>query len=270
MAQSADLAVAEWALLPLVNAGRYDAARAAARRSGLDRAAFTLPATTSAMTDEQRALVFGVAVLDAQIDAEGRAAGDPAMARGRFARVRRASAALSETWWAALRGESQALTLMNEPDSQVALAQEIADGTSDPEVAQWALMHLVNAGRYDTARALVRRAGLDTAPSTQPGLVRALSAGERDMVFGLAMLDAQRDPDGRPSGEPAMARGRFMRVRRACDAGSDFWLAALRGELQALDLMDAQDEAATLTAEIEAFHPNLTLPPDILSRIGKG
>jgi len=86
-------------------------------------------------------------------------------------------------------------------------------------------------------------------------------------VFCLAILDIH-PASGR--GEPATARGRFSRVRKSCNAGTGLWLAALRGELQALDMLDALDEAATLTADITATHPELELPPDILARIGRG
>ena len=66
-----------------------------------------------------------------------------------------------------------------------------------------------------------------------------------------------------------MARGRFARVRATCVPGSGLWLAALRGELQALDQVGALGEAATLTADIEAAYPEIQLPSDVLARIGK-
>jgi hypothetical protein len=129
---------------------------------------------------------------------------------------------------------------------------------------------LVNAGRYEPARAVAKQAGLGTAAFSQPGSARPLTDAERDVVFCLAVLDVQTGVGGRWLGEPAMARGRFGRVRKAVSAGSGLWWAALRGELQALDMLDALDEAATLTAEVTAAHPELSFPQDILSRIGKG
>ena len=126
---------------------------------------------------------------------------------------------------------------------------------------------MCNIGHYEAARQLADSARLGTAPFTQPGSTRLLAEGERDGVFALAVLDIQ--PTASRRGEPAMARGRFARVRAACPAGSGLWVAALRGELQALDQLDAMNEAAALTADIEATHPEFQLPPDILTRIGK-
>ena len=44
---------------------------------------------------------------------------------------------------------------------------------------------------------------------------------------------------------------------------------AVGGELQALDMLDAIDEAAALTGDVAAAFPDVKLPPDILARIGK-
>jgi len=78
----------------------------------------------------------------------------------------------------------------------------------------------------------------------------------------------QSDRHGRATHDPAMARSRLARVRTVCPPGSGLWWAALRGELQALDLLEALDEAAALTAEIHAAHPDLDWPADVMARIG--
>ena len=150
----------------------------------------------------------------------------------------------------------------------VALAERTWRDQPGPEAAAWALTTLANAGRYDAARAVAKTSGLDTAPFSQPGITRPMNDAERDTVFSLAILDVQTD-GRRPVGEPAMARGRFARVRGACPPGSELWFAALRGELQALDMLDAIDEAAALTGDVAAAFPDVQLPPDILARIGK-
>jgi hypothetical protein len=161
------------------------------------------------------------------------------------------------------------MTLLGDRDSVSDLAERIWSEQQTSEAAQWAVVTLANAGRYDPARTIAAQSGLKTAPFAQPGITRPMTNQERDAVFALAVLDVQSDAVGRPLGEPAMARGRFARVRTAAPAGSDLWFAALRGELQALDQLDAQNEAASLTAELQAALPELQFPPEILARIGK-
>ena len=113
---------------------------------------------------------------------------------------------------------------------------------------------------------MVRRSRLDSASFARPGNTAILSENERDCLFFLAILDVQIDSHGRAAGEPTTGRSRFARVRAATERGSDLWWAALRGELQSLDLLNAPDEAAALTAETRIAHPRLMLPDDIAVR----
>jgi 2-polyprenyl-3-methyl-5-hydroxy-6-metoxy-1,4-benzoquinol methylase len=255
------------AMTNLVNAGKYAAARRFVSTLGLDRLPFVDGA--GALSEPERDALFCLAILDVEIGADGRCVGSPILARSRLKRVRAASVQGSPIWWAALRAETQAMTLLGDPDGVADLAERMWAEHRSMDAAIWAVTTLVNAGRYDPARRIAAESGLKTAAFSQPGITRAMSEQERDAVFALAVLDVQFDWMGRPMGEPAMARGRFMRVRAGSAAGSGLWLAALRGELQALDQLDAQNEGAALTAELEAAHPELQLPPDILARIGK-
>ena len=256
------------AVTGLVNAGHYALARGLVRDLTLDGGAFTDP--SAVLSEAERDALFSLAVLDVQIGEDGRAVGQPLVARARFKRVRAAASLGSGLWWAALRGQAQALKLADDADGVAALAEGVAAEHPEVDTSAWTVTSLVNAGRYDAARAIAARAGLFTAGFTQPSVHRPLTESERDLVFALAVLDVQTGFAGRALGEPAMARGRFARVRHASEAGSPLWWAALRGELQALDMLDALDEAATLTADIEAAHPALQMPPDLLARIGKG
>lgn len=259
-AEHRDAEVAQWAVALLVNGGELERGRALVRQASLDAGQLlALPH----LTEGQRDALFALAVLDSQPGAGGNAE----RAALCFARVRREAAGGGALWWAALKGEVQALQLLGRTDE---LAAVVAAGWRDhgsEDVAAWVLVNLVNAGRYEDARAVARESGLGTAPFTQPVLARPMGEADRDVVFCLAMLDIQA---GAGRSEPATARGRFSRVRKSCKTGSALWISALRGELQALDMLDALDEAATLTADIEAAHPELALPPDILARIGKG
>ena len=261
------LSISLRAMTTLVNTARYDQARSLIRDRALDEAPFAMPGAP--LSEAERDALFCLAILDAQIGPAGKPLGNPAVARGRFKRVRLAAEPGSGLWWAALRGEAQAIGLLGDQDAAAALAESIAADYPAVDTAQWTLTSLVNAGRYDAARVVVERSGLGTAPYTQPGINRPMTDEERDTVFCLAVLDVQTGFARRPSGEPAMARGRFARVRKSAEPGTGLWWAALRGELQALDMLDALDEAATLTADVQAAHPDLELPPDILARIGK-
>lgn len=255
-----DPEVAQWGVVLLVNAGRLDHGRALARQSELD--AERLAAWPAPLTETQRDALFSLAVIDSQADADA----NPDRAARCFRRVRREVTTGDALWWAALRGEVQALSVLGRTDEveTVALAGWRAHGSD--EVARWALATLVNAGRYPSARIVEMGSGLGAATFTQPVVARPMTDGERDIVFCLAILDIHPE-SGR--GEPATARGRFSRVRKSCKAGTGLWVSALRGELQALDMLDALDEAATLTGDIVATHPDLALPPDILARIGR-
>ena len=261
------LSIALRALTNLVNAGSYSPARDLVRDLDLAAAPFAQPGAT--LSEPERDALFCLAVLDVQSGPDGKPRGSLAAARTRFKRVRQAAKPGDGLWWAALRGEAQALDSLGEADALAALAETIARDHPDVDTGQWALVTLVNTGRYDAARAGLGRSGLMTAAFTQPGITRPLTDTERDVVFCLAVLDVQTGFARRPVGEPAMARGRFARVRRSAEPGTGLWWAALRGELQALDMLDALDEAATLTADIEAAHPEFEMPADILARIGK-
>ena len=253
------------AFTTLVNAGHLDLARTLRQSAGHD----LTPA--SAPGDADWDLLFCLSVLDAQAGPDGAALGDPAAARAGFAAVRAAAPPDGGLWRAALRGEMQALALLGAEADATALALHVV--LAHPgldlgaDIGAWALPRLVNAGHYGPARAAAERSGLLSAPFAQPGHAGALTAEQRDLLFLLGVLDVQAGPDGRALHDPAMGRGRLARVRAACDPGAGLWWAALRGELQALDLLDALDEAAALVAGLHAAHPGLPWPDDITARI---
>ncbi len=263
------------ALTMLVNAGHLDLARSLLGNAGI--APDIQPGAP--LADADRDLLFCLAVLDVQPGPEysqgygpqpapgGAALGGPALARTRFAAVRGVAPPGAGLWWAALNGELQALGLLGDTAAATALTLQIVQAHPDLDTGAWALPNLVNAGQYGPARRIAERSGLTAAAFTQPGSTRPLSHGDRDVLFCLGVLDVQADAQGRAIGDAAMGRSRLSRVRQACEPGAGLWWAALRGELQALDLLDALDEAAALTADLHAAHPALQLPPDILSRI---
>ena len=254
------------AMSNLVNAGQYPAARHLVETLGLDRAPFVQ--LDGSLSEPERDALFCLAILDVEIGADGKTVGDPAVAGGRLRRVRAASPPGGGLWWAALRAEAQSLNLLGDTQGAVRLAEAAWTQHRTAEVGMWAVTTLCNIGQYDAARRIADAGGLKSAPFSQPGSLRPLTDMERDATFALAILDVQPSaPDSH--NEPVVARGRFARVRAACPAGSGLWLAALRGELQALDQLDAIDEAATLTADVEAGYPEVQLPSDVLARIGK-
>jgi 2-polyprenyl-3-methyl-5-hydroxy-6-metoxy-1,4-benzoquinol methylase len=102
-------------LVELVNAGHYGLAASVAGQEGLWDAAFAAPGP---LGDAERDALFCLAVLDVC----GETAGDPGRARPRFARVRDAAAPGGGLWWAALRGELQALDQLGQLDE----AQRVA------------------------------------------------------------------------------------------------------------------------------------------------
>ncbi len=257
------------ALTTLVNAGHLDLARRLLGAAGAGIAPDIQPGAP--LADADRDLLFCLAVLDAQSGPGpgpgGAASGDPALARTRFAEVRGAAAPGDGLWWAALNGELQVLGLLGDTAAATALTLQVVEAHPELDTGAWALPKLVNAGQYGPARAIAERSGLTSAAFTQPGSTRALSHDDRDVLFCLGVLDVQADAQGHAIGDAAMGRSRLSRVRQACEPGAGLWWAALRGELQALDLLDALDEAAALTTELHAAYPDLELPPDILSRI---
>ncbi len=241
----------------LVNAGHYGLARRVA-----DRELAGMP--FDGASPDERDTLFARAMLDMQAD--GPRPPDYAQAARRFSRVRATAEPGGPLWWAAYRGETQALAGAGDNEGAVQLIERTL--TEQPGIA---LGHaeancLINAGRHDAARALVRRHGLDRAADAQLGSSGALTPEQRDNLFFLAVLDVQIDLDGHPAGEPSRARDRFARVRTVTEPGSGLWWGALRGELQALDLLDAGTEAAALVREVQGRHPDLEPPDDLQQR----
>jgi len=253
---------ARWVLPKLVNAGQYKLAQGVADTCALDE-----PASGEALAGQDRDVVFCLAVLGLQAGQQAPGGDSATVAQARFARVRGAAAPGSDLWWAALRGELQAIDQTGDGPGAAALLAAIVAAQPSVELGYPEMIRLVNAGQHGAARLVVRRSRLDSAAFARPGSATPLTDSERDCLFFLAVLDAQIGPDGCAAGEPAMGRSRFARVRAVAAPGSDLWWAALRGELQSLDLLDAQDEAAALTSGIRAEYPHLTLPDDIAARI---
>lgn len=246
----------------LVNAGHYDLAEQVAQAYPVHE-----PSTGQPLTDEDRDVMFSLAVLGLQPGPHPSGAGDPHAIRSRFARVRDAAVPGDALWLAALRGELQALDQTGDGQAAVAVIASVIASHPEVELDYPEVTRLVNAGKHAAARDLMRRSGLGVTGFAQPGSTLPLNDTDRDTLFFLAILDAEIGPDGCAAGEPAVGRGRFARVRAATPPGSGLWWAALRGELQSLDLLDAQDEAAALTTEMQAAHPDLTLPDDVAARI---
>jgi len=253
---------ARWALPKLVNAGQYSLAQRIVQACAVHEPA------AGPLTDQDRDVVFCLAMLGLQTGSHTSEAAGNHATQAQFARVRGTAAPDSDLWWAALRGELQATDQAGDPSSAAAHLAKIIAAHPAIKMGYPEMRRLVNAGQHAAAREVIRRSRLDNASFARPGSTTPLSNDERDSLFFLAVLDAQIDANGRAAGEPAMGRSRFARVRTASPPGSDLWWAALRGELQSLDLMDAQDEAAALTTEIRGAHPRLTLPDDIAARIG--
>ncbi len=234
------LAIKQRALAILVDAGHTAAARELAE--SLPEPDATDPAGRDAL--------FARGILDLQ------PGGDPAAARRRFAQIRSAAPQESPLWWAALRGELQATTDEAEAGSML---ENLLSRHPHPELAAMALPWLVKAGRQDLARQMVRRTGLD------PSLTGPHTAAARDNLFYLAMLTVQ---DAAP--EPAaldLAARRFAQVRLAADPLSGLWLAALRGEVQALDQAGQGAAALSLAIEQARAHPTAELGMLALPRL---
>ncbi len=271
MAASGHDGTARWAVCLLANAAAYEPARAIAVRSGL----FTAPLGQqgTALSEQDRQTVFALATLNVQPRTPGGPPQEAAAARRRFAQVRASGTVGDGLWWAALHGEAQAITATSDIAALTELAEAAVAQTqkTSPEAwsraRDWAIVALVNAGAYPAARRLAAVHALFDAPFAAPASERPLAATERDVVFALAMLDVQ-PADGTHTPEPAMARGRFARVRAAATPGDGLWWSALRGETLALDRLDAREEATRLLREAASAHPALPLPPDLASRLG--
>ncbi len=257
-----NLEFARWALPKLVNAGQYHMAQRVVESCALDG-----PSAVQQITDQDRDILFCLAILSLQTMSNISDTKNASVAQAQFARVRSTTVPGSALWWAAFRGELQAIDLMGDAPMAAALIAKIISENRSVEMGFPEMARLVNAGHYDEARDVTRRSRLEMAAFARPGHPLPLSDFERDSLFFLAILDAQIGPDGHAVGEPAMGRSRFARVRAATQPGSDLWWAALHGELQSLDLLDAQDEAATLTTEIQTAHPYLTMREAIAARI---
>lgn len=111
-------AMARRLLVELVNAGHYAIAAELATQEGLSE--LPLPAADEIVPDLARDTLFCLAVLGVCGDVPG----DPLRARARFARVRAGTQPGDGLWWAALRGELQALDQLGQPDEarQVTIA----------------------------------------------------------------------------------------------------------------------------------------------------
>lgn len=249
-------ATARWALPKLVNAGLYDMARTLIAAHPMAE-----PPAAQRLTGLDRDVTFALAMLALQ------PGGDPHVARAGFDRVREAAVPGDPMWWAAFRGAAQALDQAGDGAAAAALIAKVVADHPAIELGYPEMARLVNAGQHSAAREIVRRGRLGTTGFAQPGSTLPLDNAQRDTLFFLAVLDAQIGPNGRAAGDPAAGRSRFGRVRAATTPGEGLWWAALRGELQALDLLDAGDEAASLTAELHAAHPDLLMPDDIAARL---
>ena len=258
-------ALALRAMMSLVNSGHYIHARAFVHDFDIDGDPFTRDHAD--LSEIERDALFCLAVLGTQDGSDDLSFASPARTRNWFSRVRSLTEAGHDLWWASLRGEAKSLQQLGDAN---ALAELTASAIKEePGAAQWAVTVLVNAGYYDQARAVTRNPSFASARISHLDSNQPLTVEQRDAVFCLGVLDVQATPDGQPAGEPAIARDRFARVRRLCPAGSDLWIASLRGELQALDMLGAIDEGAALTADVQATNPELPLPADILVRIGQ-
>ena len=262
----------------LVNTGRLALAR-------IMLAAGAMAEPTNLSDPAERDRMFFMAVVDAEI-VDGRPTGDPLRAIPRFAAVRAASQPGEGLWWAALLGGAQAMG----PDSDALLVDTHTahPGLDWPEDLSFALTQamvrqdapnlaprlarltpaqqaivlgpLVNTGRLALARAMVA-SGVMAAP------VDLSEPTERDRMFYMAVIDTEI-LNGHSAGEPARAIPRFAAVRAASEPGNGLWTGALRGELQSLDLLGRQKEGAQLVRATRAANPGVSLPADILVRIG--
>lgn len=288
-------AVVRRVLIALVNAGHLDLARRTAAAEGLSDAAFDGP-----MSAGERDALFALAMLDVQGEDLNRAglrfrrvreAAEPGsglmwaalrgevLALDRMGAARRAAGLL--TWAAAadvpddMRAQlDRAAEVLAEPpgEADIVAAAEAGEPWTADEVGRFpagpgrsplvrhALVLLVNNGHVEAARGVADAERLWAAP------LDAGEPGERDALFGLAVLDAGIGPGGQPLGDPSRARDGFARVRCAAEPGSGLYWAALRGELQALDLLGGSDEGVTLVAGL-VTSGLAGLPEDILARL---
>lgn len=130
--------IARRVLVELVNAGHYELAAAVAEQEGLWDATFA----TDPLGCAERDALFCLAVLDVC----GAIPGDAGRARPRFTRVRAAAPPGDGLWWAALRGELQALDQLGdglEAERVAASALTQASGTLPSDIAARLAPHSV-------------------------------------------------------------------------------------------------------------------------------
>ena len=137
---------------------------------------------------------------------------------------------------AAARADAGAL-----PDQIEATAARIAREVAEPDQ----LVALVHTGRYDEARMVAAALGGDLAADPPEG---QLGSADRERLFCLAMLDLRL---GLGAGRAAR---RFAAVRAslpdpAMGPVPELYWAALRGEIEALSVVDAA-AAARLRGEV--------------------
>lgn len=234
-------------LVALVNEGNYDAARPFAARIGA--------ADDAVGTEAGRDTLFALAVLDAQ------PGGDPAHAAARFAAVRRSLPPNAETplYWPAVRGEADALVEQERfDDVGELLTSAVPSGATLPDdllalrdqLPARHFMALVHAGRYTeaTPRAAGLRAGVTGDPATW-------SARQRDLAFGLAMLDSQ------PGRDPREGVRLFRAIRSGLASPAGLYWSALRGEVTTLFDLGQIDEAEALLRP--DAHGGADVPPDL-------
>lgn len=124
-------AMAQRVLIELVNAGHHALAAELAAQERMWDAAF---AAADPLPEADRDALFCLAVLDVSSNAPG----NPGRARPRFARVREAAPPGGGLWWAALRGELQALDQLGdglEARRIAGLALDQAGDALPPDIA---------------------------------------------------------------------------------------------------------------------------------------
>jgi hypothetical protein len=270
------------AFLSLVNSGDH----AAAKPLGAEIATQDYATDEDApLTPGQQSALFALGVLNVQID------GDPERGENYFGHVRRAlmpepGAPVADLFWAALRGELRAIAINRDAEAAerhrvallASLARRVDEIPPDLLVAQeppppdvvldikrQQLVTRVNAGDFDAARPF---AEIIAAQPYATDTEAPLTPGQRDALFALAVLDVQS------GGDPSRARARFARVRLAAtprdgEPAPDLLWAAMRGELQAVTMVEGAAAAEThrRTLLTAARDRSLEIPVDLVTPI---